>query len=220
VALWNGPLSALACSPQPLIYEMYSFGVLPLLIALVMSINSLFASNIGTTLGAARIIFNLSREKSAPAIFSKVNKSHEPVIATIFVGSITGLVTALSVIFLGINTAFADISAITGILWLSGRIIDGFGVPVFYYRIGQLGLVSAIIPLIATGLNLWGVTESISVPDIASIVILTSTMAVLIGWYLIKGRKGNPGSLVVDDNNEVIPIDEYLKKLKEKSVTT
>ncbi|BDC19591.1 APC family permease [Acidianus sp. HS-5] len=220
VALWNGSLSSLSCSPQPLIYEMYSFGLLPLLIALIMSINSLFASNIGTTLGAARIIFNLSREKSAPSAFSKVNSSKEPVIATIFIGSVTGIVTALSVVFLGINIAFADISAISGILWLSGRIIDGFGVPILYYRIGQLGIFSAVLPLMATGLNVWGVSESISVPDMASIVILTSIVAVLLGWYLIKGRKGNPGSLVVDDNNQVITIDEYIKKLKEKSITT
>ncbi len=220
VALWNGSLSSLSCSPQPLIYEMYSFGILPLLIALIMSINSLFASNIGTTLGAARIIFNLSREKSAPTVFSKVNKSNEPIIATVFIGSITALVTALSVVFLGINTAFADISAISGILWLTGRIIDGFGVPILYYRIGQLGLFSAVIPLIATGLNVWGVSESISVPDLASIVILVSIVAVLLGWYLIKGRKGNPGTLVVDDNNNLIPIDEYMKKLKEKTIAT
>ncbi|ARM76235.1 APC family permease [Acidianus manzaensis] len=216
VALWSGSLNSLSNSPQPLITEMYNFGFIPLIIALILSVNSLLSSNIGTTLGSARILFNLAREKSAPSIFSKVNKSNEPIIATLMIGSITAIVTIAAILSVGITTAFADISLISGIVWLSGRIIDGAGVPFLYYRIGQLRVLEVIIPLVATGINLWGVIESLAVPDMFTTSLIAVIAVLSVVWYFLKGRKGKPGSLVVDENNEIVTIDEYLQKLKNK----
>ncbi|QKR00054.1 APC family permease [Metallosphaera tengchongensis] len=216
IALWNGSLSSLANSPQPLIYEMFSYGEIPMLIALVLAANSLLTSNIGTTLGASRIIFNLSREKAAPHILSKVTKSGEPLLATLLIGSLSVVITVLSIQFLGIPGAFADVSVITGIFWLTGRIIDGFGVPVFYYRIGQLTWATSVIPIVATLLNSWGVAQSIAFPDTFSSYILISTLIAISIWYITVGRKGRPGSLVVDENNQVVTIEEYMQKLKKK----
>jgi amino acid transporter len=220
VALWHGSLSDLANSPQPLLYEMFYFGSIPMVIGLILSINSLLSSNIGTTLGAARIIFNLSREGSAPKIFSKVNKSGEPLLATLFVGSISGIIAFISVFAVGITNAFLEISVISSLLWLGGRVIDGFGVPVFYYRIRQLGLSTIIIPIVATSLNVWGIFTSLQAPDMLQTLFLVSTLFIMTAWYMLKGRRGKPGSLVVDENNELINIDEYMERIKKKIEAT
>ncbi|MEM0165775.1 MAG: amino acid permease, partial [Saccharolobus sp.] len=66
IALWSGSLSSLANSSQPLFVEMIRYGSLGFMIALILSINSLLTSNIGTTIGAARVLYNLAREKAAP----------------------------------------------------------------------------------------------------------------------------------------------------------
>ncbi|AWR97531.1 amino acid permease [Acidianus sulfidivorans JP7] len=216
VSLWNGSISSLSNSSQPLIAEAFKFGVIPLIIVLILSVNSLLSSNIGTTLGSARILFNLARENAAPSIFSKVNKKNEPIIATLIIGTITASVAVAAILSVGVNAAFSDISLITGIIWLSGRIIDGAGVPFLYYRIGQLRPLELIIPLAATGINLWGVTESLAVPDVFTSTLVIILISLSIVWYLLKGRKGKPGSLVVDENNEITTIDEYLQKLKRK----
>lgn len=131
VALWNGSLSTLSNSPQPLLYETVTYGSITMFIALVMSMNSLLSSNIGTTIGAARVLYNLAREKAAPKFFLKTNKEGEPLLATITVASITAIVTVVSIFTLGIALAFTEVSSVTGILWLLGRVFDGVGVPVF-----------------------------------------------------------------------------------------
>ncbi len=216
VALWSGSLSSLANSPQPLIYEMFQYGRIPMFIALVLAANSLLASNIGTTLGSARILFNLSREKAAPLFLSKTTKSGEPLIATMMIGGLSTLVVIFSIFGLGVATAFADVSVITGIFWLTGRIIDGFGVPVFYYRIGQLSWNTLLIPLAATGINVWGVSQSLPLPDMFSMYAIVAILLIIGVWYALIGRKGKPGSLVVDENNQVITIEEYMERLKKK----
>ncbi len=220
VALWGGSLSDLANSPQPLLYEMFYYGSIPMVIGLILSVNSLLSSNIGTTVGAARIIFNLSREGSAPKIFSRVNKSGEPLYATLFVGSLTGIIAFTSVFMVGITNAFLEISVISSLLWLSGRVVDGFGVPVFYYRIRQLVVSTIVIPIVATSLNLWGILTSLQAPDLLQTLFLTSTLSIILVWYIFKGRKGKPGSLVVDENNELINIDEYIERIKKKVEAT
>lgn len=216
VALWNGSLSALANSPQPLIYEMFQYGKIPMIIALVLAANSLLASNIGTTLGSARILFNLAREKSAPMFLARTARNGEPLVATMMIGGLSTLVVVFSVLGLGVSNAFAVVSVITGIFWLTGRIVDGFGVPVFYYRIGQLSWNTLLIPLVATALNVWGVGESLSSPDMFSIYTLVAIVLIIAVWYAMIGRKGRPGSLVVDENNQVITIEEYMERLKKK----
>ncbi|MBW9140726.1 MAG: APC family permease [Candidatus Aramenus sp.] len=216
VALWNGSLTALANNPQPLLYEMFYFGSIPMAIALILSINSLLSSNIGTTVGAARILFNLARENAAPKVFSRVNKAGEPIVATLFVGGITAAVTISSIMAVGIDQAFQEVSLISGLLWLTGRVVDGFGVPVFYYRIRQLSLATLLIPIVATSLNLWGIVSSLQAPDLLQSSYLATVLAIAILWYSILGRKGRPGSLVVDENNELIVIDEYIERIKKK----
>lgn len=212
VALWHGSLSSLANSPQPLLYEMMSYGPLFMLIALILSINSLLSSNIGTTIGASRVLFNLAREEAAPRIFLKTNKSGEPIIATIAVAGITTVVTVASVMILGLVIAFTEVSAVTGILWLLGRILDGVGVPVLYWRIRQLSPITLLTPLLATGINFWGDITSIVSMDINQEIILGIVFTIAVIWYVKKARFGRPGTLVIDEKNEVIDVDEYIKR--------
>ncbi|EZQ04873.1 amino acid permease [Candidatus Acidianus copahuensis] len=215
VSLWSGPLSALSNSPQPLMSEMFSFGIPAMAIALILSLNSLYSSNVGTTLGSARILFNLSREKSAPAFLSKVNKDGEPILATITIGLITAVVTGLSVTLVGVQNALVYTSFITGIFWLTGRIVDALGVPVMTYRlVGKLALSSLVIPIITAGIQIWGVITSLQGVMLSQVLTIIVVAGIMVSLYMFKGRKGKPGSLVVDENNELITIDEYIKRLK------
>jgi len=94
------------------------------MLGLALSVNSLLASNIGTTVGAARVLFNLAREKVMPKVFEKVNKENEPIVATMIVGLISALFTLIPLIVTGSpENAFTEISVISSIFWLSGRII-------------------------------------------------------------------------------------------------
>ena len=219
VTLWGGSLSDLANSPQPLLFEMYRYGSIPMFIALVMSANSLLASNIGTTLGSARILFNLGREGAAPRFLTNVTKSGEPLVSTLLVALLSALVVALFTSVLGLSDAFAIVGVITGIFWLMGRVIDGFGVPVFYARISQLSVYTLLIPIIATSLNVWGIIQSIQ-PNSISLFTLVALLLVIVIWYSAKGRRGRPGSLVVDEENRVITIEEYMDRLKKKAPVT
>jgi len=219
VTLWGGSLSDLANSPQPLLFEMYRYGSIPMFIALVMSANSLLASNIGTTLGSARILFNLGREGAAPRFLTNVTKSGEPLVSTLLVALLSALVVALFTSVLGLSDAFAIVGVITGIFWLMGRVIDGFGVPVFYARISQLSVYTLLIPIIATSLNVWGIIQSIQ-PNSISLFTLVALLLVIVVWYSAKGRRGRPGSLVVDEENRVITIEEYMDRLKKKAPVT
>ena len=216
VSLWNQPLSALSNCSQPLLYELFRFGTPLVLIGLLMSINSLLASNIGTTVGAARVLFNLAREKVMPKIFEKVNEEREPIVATIVVGIISAMFTIIPMMVTGsAENAFTEISVITSIFWLIGRIIDGFGVPLLYWTIGRLTVLSVIIPITSSLINLIGIGLSVQIPDMFQTATLIVLLAIVTSWYIIRGRFGNPGTLVVDENNEVVSLDEYLKKLKQ-----
>lgn len=216
VALWNGSLSSLSNYPQPLLYELFRFGLPIVMLGLALSVNSLLASNIGTTVGAARVLFNLAREKVMPKVFEKVNKENEPIVATIVVGLISALFTLIPLIVTGSpENAFTEISVVTSIFWLSGRIIDGFGVPLLYWFIGRLNIATAVIPVVSSLINLIGIGLSVQVPDTFQTTTLITILSVATLWYVLKGRYGKPGTLVVDDNNELMTIDEYLKRYKQ-----
>jgi len=218
VALWNGSLSSLASSKQPLIQELFSFGFPIVIIGLIMSINSLLASNIGTTVGSARVLFNLAREKVIPKTFEKTNKLNQPIAATLFIGILSTIFAVVSIIATGsVESAFTEISVITSIFWLVGRIIDGFGVPVFYWRINALTIKDIVIPLVATSINAIGVILSLQAPDFFQSVLLIAILGVATIWYLYKGRKGMAGTYVVGDNNELLTIDEYIERLRKKA---
>ncbi|MEM0165779.1 MAG: amino acid permease, partial [Saccharolobus sp.] len=121
-----------------------------------------------------------------------------------------------SIQFLGFEGAFTEIAAVEGILWLLGRILDGFGAPVFYWRIGDLKIRYIIIPIVATTINSWGTIQSMLSMDYVQFIMLSIFSVLVISWYMLKANKGNPGSLVVDENNQVINIDEYLKRVVAK----
>jgi len=216
VALWNGSFSSLSNYPQPLLYELFRFGLPIVMLGLALSVNSLLASNIGTTVGAARVLFNLAREKVMPKVFEKVNKENEPIVATMIVGLISALFTLIPLIVTGSpENAFTEISVVTSIFWLSGRIIDGFGVPLLYWFIGRLNIATAVIPVVSSLINLIGVGLSVQVPDTFQTTTLITILSVATLWYILKGRYGKPGTLVVDDNNQLMTIDEYLKRYKQ-----
>lgn len=219
VALWNGSLSDLANSNQPLIQELFAFGLPIVTIGLIMSINSLLASNIGTTVGSARVLFNLARERVVPKFFEKTNKLSQPLISTLFIGFLSTLFTIIAIVSTGsVDNAFNEISVITSIFWLTGRIIDGFGVPIFYWRINSLSLPNIVVPIAATLINMTGVVLSLQAPDVFQSTLIIAILALSTAWYIIKGRKGKAGTYVVDDNNQLITIDEYIEKLRKQKV--
>ena len=219
VALWNGSLSDIVNSNQPLIQELFDLGLPLAIIGLIMSVNSLLASNIGTTVGSARVLFNLAREKVVPKTFEKTNKLNQPIIATLFIGLLSTIFTVVSIIATGsIESAFTEISVMTSIFWLAGRIIDGFGVPVFYWRINSLNVQDIVIPIVATLINATGVVLSLQTPNIFQSSLLVGVLGIATIWYLYRGRKGMAGTYVVDDNNQLLTIDEYIEKLRKEKV--
>lgn len=66
--------------------------------------------------------------------------------------------------------------------------------------------------MVATSINVWGDFTSIISMDVNQAIILTSIAIITVIWYLKKARFGTPGRLVVDEKNEVIDVEEYLKK--------
>ncbi|MCY0860052.1 MAG: APC family permease [Sulfolobaceae archaeon] len=218
VSLWSGSLNSLASATQPLFIEAYSISSILLLFTIMLSINSLLSSNIGTTLASARILFNLARENSAPAIFKKMTREGQPLVGTLVVGAITIIVAVLGLLYLGYANALGEIGAITSVLWLLGRAVDGTGAVVLTYRLSELTLKTfwkyGIIPLAADAVNSWGVITSILSADLLQIISYVAIFSIAIIWYFLKARKGRPGSLVVDEYNNVVSLEEYLAKAK------
>lgn len=214
VDLWNGSLSSLSTAKQPLFTEVLGISSIALFITVFLSINSLMASNIGTTLGASRIIFNMAREKSAPGIFTRLSDQRQPIFALLCIGSVTALLSLGLSLFEGFYNAFLDISAITGIFWISGRLIDSLGVPVFLRRIGSLSYASVVIPVVVSVINFAGVAVSFSGFDTVQIVIISVMYVLMALWYVLLGRNSNVGSILVDEEGELIERDEVIRRLQ------
>ncbi|MEM3670937.1 MAG: APC family permease [Thermoprotei archaeon] len=209
-----GHLSTISSSPQPLFQEIGVLGVPALIITIVLSVNSILVQNIGATVSAARILFNLSREESAPALFKNVSSRGQPTIATLFVGALTGAITFGAVFGLGVEYAFASLSIPLSVLWVLGRTIDTAGVPLFYKRIGKLTLPLLLVPLVMFMLNIWGIAETFYPPSIVASSFLVGFLMVAMIWYRIWGTTGKAGSLVVTESGEVISAKTLIDKLR------
>ena len=219
VSLWEGSLQDFRNSPQPLLQEAIQLGLVFAMITLLLSVNSLIMSNVGTTVGSARILFNLSRERAVPRIFMRLNKNKQPIVATVFAGAVSALFGLIALLYTGFDvaTAFQEISVVVSVFWLAGRIVDAFGVPIMLFRLGTLNLVEAVIPIGAGVLNGIGLVFSYSSPDFFQIAMPVAIFAIGIAWYLARARKSDVGRLVVDENNELVTIDEYYERLKKKA---
>ncbi|MGC9106359.1 MAG: APC family permease [Thermoprotei archaeon] len=217
VTLWGGSLQDFMNSPQPLLQE--AIGMAPLfgLIVMLLSINSLLASNIGTTLGAARILFNLARERAAPLALTRTNKKGEPLVATLLVGALSATFTGIALGFTGdVESAFNEISVVVSVFWLAGRIIDAFGVPLMLFRLGQLNVYEPVVAIGSGVLNGIGLFLSFTSPDFFQTTFVAAAVAFGLAWYFLKARNSLVGKLVVDENNNVITMEEYLERLKAK----
>jgi amino acid transporter len=215
VTLWPYSYVELAGSSQPLITITAGFGVAYVALVIGVAAKSLLISNIGTTLAAARILYNLSREDSAPGILSTVNSRGQPVVATLLVGFITAAITLVAITALGVKTAFIEVGALTGIFWIAGRILDSLGAPLFLNRVGGLGRGARIIPrilfpVLTFAMNAAGLTLSIIGVTLTQISILALVAVAGLLWYMLIARFGAPGSLAVDNYNNVIRLEELL----------
>jgi len=166
VALWPYGYAALAESSQPLIVITAGLGVAYVVLVIAIAVKSLLISNIGTTLAAARILYNLAREGSAPDILAYVNSRGQPAAATLLVGLATAAITLTSITIFDVRTAFIELGAITGVLWIAGRILDALGAPLFLYRIGELGsgaklLLNTTLPIATAAMNAAGLILSV-----------------------------------------------------------
>jgi amino acid transporter len=218
VSLWQGTLSDFVNSPQPLLQEALGLSFALGLIVTVLSINSLLASNIGTTVGAARILFNLSRENAAIKAFSRVSKSGQPIIATITVGLLSMAFLLIALGYAGnVQRAFDEISVVVSVFWLAGRIVDAFGVPIMLWRVGQMNVYEPIVAIGSGILNGVGLFLSFTSPDFFQVTFTLAAVAFGTAWYLLKARYGQVGKLVVDEENNLMTIEEYLQKLKSKA---
>ncbi|MGC8670205.1 MAG: APC family permease [Thermoprotei archaeon] len=202
---WGPNLDALASSPQPLLQEMGKVpmvgGVL-LLATFILALNSILSSNVGTTVAPARVLFNLARERAAPANFLKLNRFFEPLMGTILVGIVSaGL--AGGYLTLGVDAAFAQLSLLASFFWMLGRTVDALGVPLLYRRVGaKMGAFWIVtgLALVLSGVAVTSVltpVDPLALAGIAGFVLLTLTL------YLIYGRKGKPGSVYVDERGEL-----------------
>ncbi|MCL5788192.1 MAG: amino acid permease [Candidatus Marsarchaeota archaeon] len=209
-----GNLSTISSNPQPLFQEVGRLGVPVLLATVILSINSILVQNIGATVSASRILFNLSREDSAPARFSNVAKNGQPVAATLAVGAATALITFGSVFGLGVTYAFASLSIPLSVLWVLGRTVDTAGVPLFYKRIQKLTIPLVVIPVAMFLLNVWGIVETFYPPSIVASSYLLGFALTSMVWYRVWGSGGRAGSLVVSDSGEVIQVKAMIDKLK------
>jgi amino acid transporter len=217
VALWNGSLNELAESSQPLFYEFIKYGLIPTLIVLLLSINSLLASNIGTTVGAARILFNLARENAAPKVLMKLNRYDQPIASTILVGIISGVFTIIGLLYLTPEEAFSELGALASIIWIAGRVLDSSGVPSFLKRLGEnIKYRYYLIPWLSALLSSIGIIISLLIITLLQICIIISIVILGILWYLLKAKKGNAGILVVNEENEILTLDDYISKSRFK----
>lgn len=222
VTLWPYGISALAEADQPLIKIVSLYGTLPAIAVILIATKSLLISNVGTTLSAARILFNLSRERAAPEIFQRVNSHGQPHVATLTVGAATALFTLMGIQLLGIRGAFIELGVATGILWILGRILSSAGAPLLLMRLGYSGhrlVAESLVPTISTIFNVLGLLISFQDMTRASATALASTWAFGTFWYFILGRFGIPGELVVDDDNNLRRIEEYISEIQKHSIT-
>jgi len=216
VTLWPYSYADLAGSSQPLITITAGFGIAYAALVIGIAAKSLLISNIGTTLAAARILYNLSREGSAPEILSSVNSRGQPVIATALVGFLTTAITLTAITTLGVKTAFIEVGALTGIFWIAGRILDSLGAPLFLNRVGELGrgiqvIPRILLPILTFFMNFAGLTLSFLEITVTQISILALTVVTGFTWYMLLARFGAPGSLAVDNYNNVVRIEDLLE---------
>lgn len=221
VALWPYGLSALSDSEQPLIELVAIYGPLPALLVFLIATKSLLVSNVGTTLAAARIFFNLARENAAPSFLRSTNSHGQPHLATLLTGLLTVIITIFFTEAFGYREAFVHLGVATGILWILGRAINSAGAPLLVVQMSRAALPPArdvLIPLTATALNLIGLVISAMDMTLVSTALLGSIGVLTAIWYFFMGRFGIPGELVVDDSNNVIRLEEYLSNLSRKTV--
>ncbi|MEM0272061.1 MAG: APC family permease [Thermoprotei archaeon] len=214
-------VSSLTNSAQPLFQEIGGLSVLALVITALLALNSLLVQNIGVTVGAARILFNLARERSAPKVFAGVRNNGQPLAATLFVGLITGILTIASTLWLGIMGAFAVLGVPLSVLWVLGRTIDTIGLPLFLKRIEKVSVGITVVSAIMAALNLWGIFETFYPPSFAASILMGCFAATYIVWYRLWGSKGSAGQLVVDEDCSVVPLAHKIERLRaEKGGTT
>ncbi|BBD72313.1 amino acid permease [Sulfodiicoccus acidiphilus] len=220
VALWGPSLGGLSSAQQPLLIEAEKIGPVAFTLVTALAINSLLASNVGTTVASSRILFNLARENSAISVFRKLSKSSEPVIATLTVGIITAAIGVITALYEGFQQAFLDISVISSLFWIVGRIVDGVGVPVFLSRISSLTVGGVTIPLLVTGLNMWGLFTTFTSFDVVQWALMSMLIGSVLLWYVGWGRTGEAGSLLVDAEGNLVRREELVERLRRSSLKT
>ncbi|MCX8195972.1 MAG: APC family permease [Acidilobaceae archaeon] len=218
IALWPYGIAALSSSEQPLIELVSQYGSLPALLVFLIATKSLLISNVGTTLAAARIFFNLARENAAPEILQSTNVHGQPHVATLLVGLLTALITLAFGELLGYAEAFVNLGVATGILWILGRVLSSAGAPLLLLRLQPSATLliarESVAPIASTLLNVGGLLMSVMDLTVVSTAALGGIALLGALWYVLIGRYGIPGELVVDESNNVMKLDDYLSSLR------
>jgi len=187
-------------------------GVLALAVVM-LSVNSLIVSNVGTNMSASRILFSLSREGGAPATFSKVHESHKsPYVASLFVGVIAIIIGLAAPMIMGFMDAYSMVAIAASIFWILGRLGDSVSLPLFYLKRfrEEFSVLKHLVPsAIISVINVLGLGLAIfpiTYPTNISIIFVVSAMICWVGGFMYFGRNRENmiGAYLVNDAGELV----------------
>ncbi|MEM3655802.1 MAG: APC family permease [Thermoprotei archaeon] len=182
-------------------------------VTVLLAVNSLIVSNVGTNIAASRILFSLAREGGVPSKLASVHGKHRsPYIASIFVGTVAVVVGLTTPLLFGFVDAYQVIAVAASVFWIMGRMVDSVSLPFFYYKkfIGEFNIVKhTLAPIVITAINAVGLGLTLLppvYPSNFSIILVTSILLLWNGFYFFvkRGNTDMIGSYVVNDAGELL----------------
>jgi len=182
-------------------------------VTVLLAVNSLIVSNVGTNLAASRILFSLAREGGAPSKFTSVHGKHRsPYISSIFVGAVAVGIGLSTPLLLGFINAYQFIAVAASIFWIIGRMVDSVSLPIFYYKKfkEEFNVVKhTLAPAVITVINVVGLGLTLLPPVYPTNMSIILVVSVLIIWnsvyfYLKRGSVDMIGSYVVNEAGELL----------------
>lgn len=214
VVAWGVPNAAtLANADAPIVKLTFGISSVLAMFLVIMAVNSLLVSNVGTNISASRILFSLARERGLPSVFAKVHQTHRtPVFSTLFVGAASLLIAFIFPLFMGFQYAYYTVSVAASICWILGRLGDSISLPLFYFRNfrSEFSLASHVLaPVLITLVNMVGLGMSvfpISYPTDISVGFTGFLILLWVGAYflVVRGDSKSIGSLIVDEEGRLL----------------
>ncbi|PSN84161.1 hypothetical protein B9Q01_02190 [Candidatus Marsarchaeota G1 archaeon OSP_D] len=204
--------STLGSANAPIVQLAARVSTLLAVALVLLAVNSLLVSNVGTNISASRILFSLAREKGAPQLFSKVHERHKtPYVAAFFVGAISLALALSTPLLMGFLNAYEMFAVAASFCWILGRIGDSISLPFFYLKNfrEEFSVLKHVMPSFGiTLVNLIGLGLSIvplSYPSDVSIALVTIVMLSWITAFVASKRRTDMiGAYLVNDEGELV----------------